>query len=246
MKAILLAAGKGTRLHSESFQLPKVLRRANGKPLISYVLKNISFIQPEDTVIVVGYKKEMVIDEIGGSYIYVSQDEQLGTGHAVMMAEAKLQDYDGDVLVLYGDMPLFKKETLQKFVEAHKKSGSVCTVMTAIVDNPPAYGRVIRNSDGSLCDIVEVKDCNEEQIKIKELNVGVYVFNSKMLFNNLKKLKNNNKQKEYYLTDVPQIIKNQGLTVNLFAIKDSDEIYGVNTPEELDYCEGVLRGRDKL
>lgn len=245
MKAIVLAAGKGKRLHSEEFNLPKVLRKALSRPLISYVLDNISFIPEEDIVIVVGYKKEKVMEEIKGSYSYVSQDEQLGTGHAVMMAQELLADYEGDVLVLYGDMPLFTKETLKAFIDEHKRQKSLCTVMTAVTDAPLAYGRIIRDEKGSFKDVVELKDCSPEQAKINELNVGVYVFDSKTLFENLNKIKNNNNQKEYYLTDLPKILLSQGMKVNTFKLENSDEIYGVNTLEELEFCENVLDGRNK-
>lgn len=246
MKAIVLAAGKGKRLQSEAFNQPKVLRLAVGEPLIGHVLKNTDFIAQEDTIIVVGYKKEMVIDYVKGQYKFASQDEQLGTGHAVMMAEEILKDYDGDVLVLYGDMPLFSKETLESFIETHKKLNSVCTVMTGIVDNPPAYGRIVRNSEGDFVDIVETKDCNEEQLKIKELNVGVYVFDCKTLFNNLRKLNNNNNQKEYYLTDIPKILLSENIKVNTYTVSNSEEIYGVNTLEELEFCENILRRRANI
>lgn len=244
MKSIVLAAGKGKRLNSEQSNLPKVLRQAAGNPLIRYVLNNISFIPQEDTVIVVGYKKDMVIDYINDSYTFVNQDEQLGTGHAVMMAEDALKDYDGDVLVLYGDMPLLTMETFKNFVSEHQKSKSNCTVMTAIADNPPAYGRIIRNTSGELTDIIEVKDCNEEQLAVNEINVGVYVFDCKTLFKYLKELKNNNSQKEYYLTDVPKILLNHNIKVNTFTLKNIEEIFGVNTPEDLEYCESVL-GKNK-
>lgn len=245
MKAIVLAAGKGKRLQSEKFNLPKVLRNACGKPLISYVLDNIKFIKQEDTCIVVGYKKEMVQEAVGGNYLYASQDEQLGTGHAVMMAEPFFKDYDGDILVLYGDMPLFREETYKRIIEAHARENADCTILTAVVENPPDYGRIIRDADGRIIDIVEKRDCTPEQLKINELNVGVYVFRSKLLFESLKKLDNNNNQREYYLTDVPKILIQGGKKVACFTIDSSDEIYGVNTMEELEFCENILKSRNK-
>lgn len=244
MKSIVLAAGKGKRLNSEQSNLPKVLRQAAGNPLIKYVLGNINFIPQEDTIIVVGYKKDMVIDYAGSNYKHVTQDEQLGTGHAVMMAEDVLKDYEGNVLVLYGDMPLLTMETFKNFVDEHKKSNSGCTVMTAIADNPPPYGRIIRNYSGELTDIIEVKDCSKEQLQVNEINVGVYVFDSKILFKYLKELKNDNNQKEYYLTDVPKILLNHDIRVNTFTLKNVEEIFGVNTPEDLEYCEKVLGKRE--
>jgi UDP-N-acetylglucosamine diphosphorylase/glucosamine-1-phosphate N-acetyltransferase len=246
MKSIVLAAGKGKRLNSEQLNLPKVLRQAAGNPLIKYVLNNISFIHQEDTIVVVGYEKDMVMDYIGGNYKFVTQNEQLGTGHAVMMAEEVLKSYNGDVLVLYGDMPLLTMETFKNLACEHKKSSSNCTVMTAIADNPPPYGRIIRNCSGELTDIIEVKDCSEEQLAVNEINVGVYVFDSKTLFSYLKELKNNNSQKEYYLTDVPKILLNHDISVNTFTLKNIEEIFGVNTPEDLEYCENVLGKREEV
>lgn len=241
MKAIVLAAGKGTRLQSEAFNAPKVLRKANGRPLIDYVLENISFIPKNDTVLVVGYKKEMVKEAVGEDYVYAEQLEQKGTGHAVMMAADAFKDYDGDVIVLYGDMPMFKKSTYENLIAKHKESGAPCTVLTGITDVKMAYGRVIRDENGNFAKVIEDKDCTEEQKKINELNVGVYVFKAKELFENLGKLKNNNKQGEYYLTDIPAILLEQGEKVAVYSICSDTEILGVNTPEDLELCEKLLK-----
>lgn len=243
MKAIVLGAGKGKRLQSEKFQLPKVLRQANGRGLIEYALDSIDFIDKKDTVIVVGYKKEAVIEALSSEYNFAEQAEQLGTGHAVNCAKDYFKDYDGDVLVIYGDMPLFTKKTFEKIIKHHQEKGADCTVMTAFVDDPPAYGRIIRDENGNLADVVETKDCNEEQLKITELNIGVYVFKAKLLFENLAELKNNNAQGEYYLTDVPKIMLKKGLTVSICSVDDNTEIYGVNTQEDLEFCEKQLLAR---
>ncbi len=244
MRAIVLAAGKGTRLNSEAVNRPKVLTKIFNKSLIDYVLEHIDFIPEKDTFIVVGYKREMVMDSLKGDYRFVVQEEQLGTGHAVMVAEPYFEDYDGDVLVLYGDMPLIEKATYQNMVAVHKNSGAACTVLTAFVDNPPDYGRIIRDSEGNLVNIIETKDCDEKQIKIKEVNVGVYVFNSRVLFKALKGLDNNNKQNEYYLTDVPKMLINQGLNVQTHTIEDVSQIYGVNTPEDLKLCQEIIKNKN--
>lgn len=241
MKAIVLAAGKGKRLHSEEFNLPKVMREANGKPLIEYALESIDFIDRKDTVVVVGYMKEKVQEKLGDEYLYGVQEEQKGTGHAVMCASEHFENYDGNVLILYGDMPMFKKETYKAVIEKHEKSGADCTLLTAIIDNPPAYGRIVRDEKtGKLCDIVEDKDCTPEQKEIKELNVGIYVFKAKLLFEGLKKLKNNNAQGEYYLTDMPKIFISEGKKVETHSITNEIEIYGVNTIEDLQFCEKQL------
>lgn len=243
MKAIILAAGKGKRLLSETMNMPKVLRLAAGKPLIGHVLSNIDFIKDEDIVIVAGYKREMVFETLGDKYVYAVQEEQKGTGHAVMMAKDSFEGYTGDVIVLYGDMPLFKKETYKNLIEAHQNSGADCTILTAITDDKLAYGRIIREN-GEVVDIVEDKDCTPEQKDIKELNVGVYVFKADVLFSNLDKIKNNNAQGEYYLTDVPKILIGEGKKIASFSTTDSTEILGVNTPEDLELCEKIIGGKN--
>jgi len=243
MKVIILAAGKGTRLHSEEANIPKALREVCGKPLLRYVLDNIAFIPEEDIYIVVGYKKEMILRAFRGQYHFVEQEEQLGTGHAVMMAEPFLRDYQGDVMVLYGDMPLVSTTTLRNIMDAHQKTSSRCTLLTAVVENPPDYGRIIRDEKGDIMDIVEVKDCTPEQLAIPEVNVGVQLFDAQTLFEGLKLLKNDNKQKEYYLTGVPKILMEKGIKVNSFVTRDADEILGVNTLEDMKMCEAVLSRR---
>lgn len=240
MKAIVLAAGKGKRLHSEEFNLPKVLREANGVPLIGHVLEHIDFIDKKDTVVVVGYMREKVEEYVGSEYKFSVQEQQLGTGHAVICAKDHFENYDGDVLILYGDMPLVKKQTYQAIIKKHQSSGADCTILTAIIDEPPAYGRIIRDANGNVSSIVEDKDCDAAQKKIKEVNVGIYVFNSKILFEGLKEIKNSNAQNEYYLTDMPMILIEKGKKVETYSVTNSNEIYGVNTVEDLEFCEKEL------
>ena len=237
MKSIILAAGKGKRLLSEQFDAPKVLRKANDKSLIEYVIDNTDFIPKNDTTIVVGYKKEMVMQQLGSGYTYAVQEEQKGTGHAVMMASGEFKNY--------GDMPLFKKSTYQQLIDVHTSSGADCTILTSVTDDKLAYGRIIR-TNGEITDIVEDKDCTPEQKEIKELNVGVYVFKSRLLFDNLSKLKNNNAQGEYYLTDVPKILIDEGKKVASFTTYDQHEIIGVNTPEDLAFVETLLTERENI
>lgn len=242
MKAVILAAGKGKRLHSEQFSAPKVLREANGKPLLRYVVNNLSFIpDKKDIIIVAGYKKEMVFNAFNEGYTFAVQDEQLGTGHAVNCAREALKDYDGHVLVCYGDMPLFKKETYENLVKVHEEAGNDCTILTGVSDRGLAYGRIIRDENGSFKGVVEDRDCTPEQKKINELNVGIYVFDSKKLFSCLGELKNSNAQGEYYLTDVPTIMMSKGYKIGTYTTHDDTEILGVNTPEELALCESLLK-----
>lgn len=242
MKAIVLGAGKGTRLQSEKYNMPKVLREASGKPLLDYVLEALDFLKEEDITIVVGYKKEMVYDAIKGDYKFATQDKQLGTGHAVLVTEDAFKGYKGPILVAYGDMPLYKRSTYEKMFEIHESEKATCTVLTAVIDDPPAYGRIIRNTDNQMTGVIEAKDCTKEQLDIKELNVGVYVFDSEFLFENLKGLKNDNIQNEYYLTDIPKMVMDKGKTLVTHTIYNTNEVYGVNTVEELEFCESVLKG----
>ena len=239
MKAIVLAAGKGKRLQSESFNLPKVLRQVKGKSLLEYSLNNVNFIPQDDTVIVVGYKREMVQEQVKGEYKFAVQEEQLGTGHAVASAESYFDGYTGDVLILYGDMPMLKRETYQALMNTHRETGADCTLLTAESNSCLAYGRIIREN-GKVANIVEQKDCTPEQLNIRELNVGVYVFKADLLFSNIKNLKNDNAQGEYYLTDVPKLLIEQGKKVEAYMIGDTCEIYGVNTLEDLAFCEANI------
>ena len=243
MKAIILAAGKGKRLHSEQFTLPKVMREANGRPLLGYVTDSLSFIDKKDTVIVVGYKRDKVMEKFPG-YLFAFQEEQLGTGHAVNSARELLRDYDGPVLVCYGDMPLFTAETYKNAFARHTETGADCTVITGVTDIPLAYGRIIRDEDGKFVTVVEDRDCTPEQKLIRELNVGVYVFDSKKLFEALGSLRNNNAQSEYYLTDVPEILRNKGQRVAVYTAALNEQIIGVNTPEQLAMTERFLRGEN--
>ena len=245
MKAIVLGAGKGKRLHSEEFEQPKVMREANGKPLIRYMLDSISFIAEHDTVIVVGYKKEYVMENIKGDFKFAVQEEQLGTGHAVNSAKELFKDYDGNVLITYGDMPLFREETFKGMIEMHDKTKADCTVLTANIDRHIAFGRIVRDANGKFADVVEQKDCNEEQDKIREYNAGIYIFNSKKLFKYLSELKNDNAQGEYYLTDVPRLMLKDSLKIETYSINDEKEIMGVNTPEDLKEVEEILIKKNK-
>ena len=244
MKAVVLAAGKGKRLLSEQHNMPKVLRLANGQPLLRYVVENLNFIQnKKDIIIVAGYKKDLVFEAFNEGYTFVSQDEQLGTGHAVNMARQVLADYEGEVLVCYGDMPLFEQSTYEKLIQTHIDEGNDCTILTAVTNRRLVYGRMIRDSEGEFVGVVEEKDCTEEQKQINELNLGIYVFDNKKLFGVLDNLKNNNAQGEYYLTDAPKLMQQKGDKIGVMTIYSDDEILGVNTPEELALCEQTLKSR---
>lgn len=243
VRAVVLAAGKGTRLQSEAFNLPKVLQMVNDKPLIDYVLENISFVHRNDTWVVAGYEADSVIEHLSDEYNFTLQNEQLGTGHAVKVCYDDFMDYNGNVLVLYGDMPLFRSKTYSDLIKAHLSGGADCTMLTVFVNDQPAYGRIIRDDKGSFVEVAEERDCTDEQKQIKELNVGIYVFKSKILFESLENIKNNNSQGEYYLTDVPAEILRKGGSISIHTTYNEDEIWGVNTPEELILCQNILKER---
>lgn len=240
VRAIVLAAGKGTRLHSEAYQLPKVLREANGKPLLHYVLDALSFLDQKDIVLVVGYMRDKVMARFPG-YAYAVQDPQNGTGHAVQCAEEHLRDFDGTVLVCCGDMPLLRKETYEALLSEHEKNGCPCTFLTGTSDLDLPYGRILRDEAGNFLRVVEDRDCTPEQQKIRELNAGVYAFDCKELLACLKLLTNDNAQQEYYLTDVPELMRKRGGKIGLCYVELGNQIIGVNTQEQLDMVETYLK-----
>ena len=242
VKALVLAAGKGTRLQSESCHLPKVMRQANGKPLIHYVLAALDFLPQENIILVVGYRKEDVLAEYG-TYPHVVQAEQLGTGHAVQSAAPLLEGCDGHVLVCYGDMPLMKKETYEALIRTHLEEGNDCTLLSGVLDAELPYGRIVRDAEGKFAAIVEDKDCTPEQKRIRELNVGVYVFECRALLAALKQLRSDNAQGEYYLTDCPALIQEAGGRVGVCPTCSELEMLGVNTVEQLEEVERILKAK---
>ena len=242
MKAIVLAAGKGTRMQSEENNLPKVLRKVVDKPLLHYVLEALRFIPQQDTVLVVGYKHEEV-ETAFPNYPTALQDPQLGTGHAVACAKEHLQGFDGTVLVCYGDMPLLKQEVYEKLLQDHEEAGAKCTLLSGTCQEYLPYGRVVMGEDNGFIGVVEDRDCTPQQKEIRDLNVGIYAFDSKCLLESLSELKSNNTQNEYYLTDVPSIIQSKGGLVQVCKAVLNEQIIGVNTPEQLTQMEYYLSKR---
>lgn len=239
LKAVILAAGKGTRLRTEGEDLPKVMRLAAGKPLLGHVLSALDFIPDEDKIVVVGYKREYVTDAFPQCSFAV-QEQQLGTGHAVMSAFSALEGYEGHILVCCGDMPLIRRETYLAVVQEHMRSGAACTLLTGYSAEELPYGRIIRDDEGNFSGIVEDRDCTPQQKAIRELNSGVYVFEASNLKRALTGLKNNNSQGEYYLTDAPLLIAEDGLPVAVCCRDLGYEIIGVNTLEQLNQVEKLL------
>jgi len=241
IKAVVLAAGKGTRMMTETNTMPKVLRLACGKPLLYYVLKTLHFVPKKDTILVVGYRREEVVAAFP-DYPHAVQDPQLGTGHAVRCAREYLQNFDGTVLVCYGDMPLLKEEVYRGLLESHAKTGSVCTLLSGTTEEKLPYGRVLKDEKGEFLCVVEDRDCTEEQKAIRELNVGIYAFDCRELLACLELLRNDNAQQEYYLTDVPALMKRRGGKVSVYTAELNEQILGVNTPEQLAIAERYLAG----
>ena len=239
LKTLILAAGKGTRMKSD---MPKVIHKVNGVPMITKIIDTLSGLNPEENILILGHKKEEVLKVVGENCDYVLQTEQLGTGHAVIQAKEKLEGYDGDVMILCGDTPLLRESTLKSLYDYHKESGAVTTILTSIYENPFGYGRIVKE-DGLVKAIVEEKETSEEIKKIKEVNAGVYCFNSKELFKALDKIDNNNEKGEYYLTDVIGIQVSENKKVQSFILEDKMEILGVNSKVELTQAGKVLRDR---
>ena len=246
IRAIIPAAGKGKRLQTINGDLAKAMFRVEGRPMLEIVLENIGFIDRENVYIVVGYKKETIMEHFGDSCHYTEQTEQLGTGHAVMTCAEDFRDFEGSVLVTFGDMPLFRREEMEKMCRQHAENGADCTLMTAENPELTMWARVVRDENGKFAAIVEGKDCNEQQKQIKELFSGVMVFNSKSLFEILPQVGCANVQGEYYLTEVPELMVKQGMKVDTYFIQDGNDLRGVNTPEELEVCEQILRQRYAL
>ncbi len=228
MKSIILAAGKGTRMKSET---PKVLHKIMDKTLLGYVLDNVKNIVDESFVIVghCAEKVEQFVNENYSSAKTVLQSPQLGTGHAVSMVCPYLENYDGQVIILCGDTPLVRENTLSKFVNYHNEINSDITVMSTIFDDPTNYGRIIREDDNSLKCIVEEKDATSEQKAVKEVNAGIYCLNWGKIKDAFSQLTSNNAQGEYYLTDIIEWGKKNNLSVNAFILENNEEIYGINS-----------------
>jgi bifunctional UDP-N-acetylglucosamine pyrophosphorylase / glucosamine-1-phosphate N-acetyltransferase len=240
---VILAAGKGTRMGNP--RTPKVLVMLKNKPLILYTLEQIDKINRlVKPVIVVGFGAEKVKAILGNGYVYALQEEQLGTAHALMAAKRKIRAEN--ILVVYGDMPLIKSESLSQLIKTHLHAGAKISMLTAQVENFRGiysslehYGRILRDAFHNIVGIVEYKDASETQKKIKEINPGIYMFSTKWLWEHIKNIENKNAQKEFYLTDIVQIALLQGETVRSLPVHP-EEILGINSPEDLKRAEKIV------
>ena len=236
---ILMAAGQGTRMRSS---LPKVLHPVCGKPLLLHALATARELSPARIALVIGHGAEQVRRACSADDVdWVVQQQQLGTGHAVMCAEHAFRDFAGDIVILSGDVPLIRASTLLGLIERHRRQGAALTLLTAALDQPAGYGRILRDGGGRLIGIVEEKDASDRQRKINEVNAGVYVASAPFVFAALKSVKNHNRQAEYYLPDVVAAGIAQGKIVETVRVEDSREMRGVNNREELAFMEKTLR-----
>lgn len=238
--AVVLAAGQGTRMKSKLY---KVLHPVCGKSMVEHVIDNINTLNTNRIVTVVGHGADMVKETLGDKSEYVLQAEQLGTAHAIQQAEQLLGGLEGTTLVVCGDTPLIRPETMQALFEHHQKTNAKATILTAMADDPTGYGRIIRNASGQVSQIVEQKDASSEQLLVKEINTGTYCFDNKSLFETLKLVKNDNAQGEYYLPDVIEILQKQGEIISAYMTSNFDETLGVNDRYALSQAEELMRAR---
>ena len=238
--AIMLAAGKGTRMKSKK---SKLVQKIYGKEIVKRAVENARKAGVDHIVAVVGYMKEEVMEVLGDSVQYAVQEETLGTGHAVMQAAKYLEGKKGKVLVLNGDVPILRPETLNRLLNKSIENKECATLLTAIYDNPTGYGRIVRDEGGNIEAIVEEKDTNDEQKEIKEINAGIYCFDIEALLEALKEIKPNNAQGEYYITDVIEIMNAKGLKTGAVIVEDNTEILGVNDRIQLELLTKVLQMR---
>ncbi|MGG1518233.1 NTP transferase domain-containing protein [Paenibacillus oryzisoli] len=244
--AILLAAGKGTRMKSE---LPKVLHPVGGVPMIGRLVDKLEAMPINRIITVVGHRGELVEKCLGTRVTYAQQEHQLGTAHAVLQAEPLLGGRSGSTLVLTGDTPLIRQSTIERLLAAQRAGASAGVVLTAIVQDPTGYGRIIRDAaSGEVVDIVEEKDATPEQREIAEINTGIFCFDNESLFKALSGITNANAQQEYYLTDIVKVMRLSGIAggqkrFEAIILEDATEVMGINTPEQLEEANRVFYER---
>jgi UDP-N-acetylglucosamine diphosphorylase/glucosamine-1-phosphate N-acetyltransferase len=239
---IILAAGKGTRMKSD---LAKILHPICGVPMLEYPIAAARAAGAERIAVVIGYQAEQIRETFRDrGLIFVEQLRQLGTGHAVLQARGVFCGYDGAVLILCGDVPLIRPETLKALVTRHRSRGAAVTVLTVILEEPGGYGRVVKDRDGRVLKIVEARDASEEEKRIREINTGLYCAESRFLFDAVARLGNRNAQGEYYLTDIVEMACGGGLTVDSCPAADPLEVMGINTREDLERAGRWMSSRE--
>jgi UDP-N-acetylglucosamine diphosphorylase/glucosamine-1-phosphate N-acetyltransferase len=228
-------------MHSD---LAKVLHHVCGKPMVYYSIDLARMIGSSLIVLVVGHQAEVISNTFrSDDLVYVHQREQLGTGHAVLQAKDVLKDFEGHVLILCGDVPLLSRHTAESLIASHRRSGAVVTVLTTVLDDPSGYGRVITDERGRIVKIAEHRDATEEERRIREINSGIYCVDCSFLFHAVSRIRNDNAQREYYLTDIIEIGRNENKPVMSFITHDAVEVMGINTFRELERADHLLRER---
>jgi bifunctional UDP-N-acetylglucosamine pyrophosphorylase / glucosamine-1-phosphate N-acetyltransferase len=241
VSAFILAAGLGTRMKSTK---AKVLHMVSSKPMIHHVVQTVNSIGFDKVFVVVGHQKEEVMAVLDDFQIsFVVQEEQLGTGHAVLCAENQLQDIGGIVMILNGDVPLISKDSIEKMLAKHQDRKPVLTIMTTQLDDPTNYGRILRTKQGQILAIIEEKDATPEQRKINEINAGIYCAEVPFLFEALHKVGTDNSQGEIYLTDIVKIAIGMGQQVEIFGGASAEEVLGVNSKIELAAANNYFQAR---
>ena len=241
--AVILAAGQGKRMKSD---LPKVLHTINDRPMVSYVIDSVRGFSGGKIILVIGHQADLVREAVGSEGVeFVLQEEQLGTGHAVMQCEDSLAGFEGTVMVLNGDVPNLRTGTLRDFVAFHEEQGAAGTVLTAVLPDAAGYGRIVRGQDGSLLRIVEHKDASPPELEIREVNSGLFCFDKNSLFDALHGVDTDNAQAEYYITDVIELMHAGGQKVAAFRVEDENEVSGVNNVDELEAIRRRFVERDR-
>lgn len=244
LAVIIMAAGKGTRMNNP--EKAKVMYEVNEKPMVEYVVDLASKLDASRTLLVIGWQKQLVVEhfsKLNYKVEFIEQNEQLGTGHAVLQTTETLKDFQGDVIVLSGDVPLLTEKTAKALIGYHRASEAVATILTADLDDPSDYGRIVHNDDGSVKKIVEHKDATKKELGIKEINSGIYMFDREKLFECLPKIKSDNIQKEYYLTDVFELFWKNEWRVSAVKAIDSIEIMGINDADQLEKAKETIASR---
>jgi UDP-N-acetylglucosamine diphosphorylase/glucosamine-1-phosphate N-acetyltransferase len=244
LAVVILAAGKGTRMNNPD--MAKVMYDVNKKPMIQYVVELAYTLQAHRILVIVGWRKDSVIEHfaaIGKKVEFIEQKEQLGTGHALLQTAEALKDFDGELIVLSGDVPLLTEKTVKALVGYHRTSEAVATILTADLPDPSGYGRIVHNVDGSVKRIVEHKDASPKELSICEINSGIYVFNKQKVLECLKTLAPNNAQGEYYLTDVFESFWKNNWRVSAVKAIDANEVMGVNDAAQLEEARNIILKR---